>query len=318
MWNLSLILFCAALVHSKQFPIYKLNDANEVPGIGLGTFILKTPYESVYNAIKAGYRYIDTALFFRNEAEVGRAISDAINQGIVTRKELFITGKLWNTYHERDRVELGLRRSLQNLSLSYFDLYEMHTPMAETEDGVFTCTDYVDTWKGMEDLQKKKLVKSIGVANFNSKQINRILANCDVVPAVNEIEVNPSFPNLPLVSYCQQHGIKVIAFSPMGYIVLRQPGGNSKKPYPDDPYLTKLAQKYKKNVYQIVLRYSVDRGFIPIPRSDNPDHMKENLDIFDFKLTQKEVQKINEFDINSRVFDFGQFNNHLHFSFNHP
>ncbi|XP_045518035.1 aldo-keto reductase AKR2E4-like isoform X2 [Pieris brassicae] len=272
-----LTLLSASLLVSVDGCKKKLNDGNEIPDFAFGTFKLKTPTQSIRRAIEAGYRLIDTAAFYANEEEIGKGIRDVIERGIVTRAELFISGK---------------------------------------SEGENICLDYVKTWRGMENAQKLGLARSIGVSNFNSKQINRILTLCDVPPAVNEIEVNPTYPNLALVAYCKVNNIAVMAYSPFGYMVPRRYDLEDYSPPKfNDPYFVKLAHKYGKKTSQIAMRYLIDRNVIPIPRSDNPTHIQENIDVYDFKLTTKEVSTINTYDINTKVYELGFLRNNVFYSF---
>ncbi|CAH4027676.1 aldo-keto reductase AKR2E4-like isoform X1 [Pieris brassicae] len=311
-----LTLLSASLLVSVDGCKKKLNDGNEIPDFAFGTFKLKTPTQSIRRAIEAGYRLIDTAAFYANEEEIGKGIRDVIERGIVTRAELFISGKLLNTNHSKEQVIPALKLSLKKLGLEYLDMYLIHSPMATTSEGENICLDYVKTWRGMENAQKLGLARSIGVSNFNSKQINRILTLCDVPPAVNEIEVNPTYPNLALVAYCKVNNIAVMAYSPFGYMVPRRYDLEDYSPPKfNDPYFVKLAHKYGKKTSQIAMRYLIDRNVIPIPRSDNPTHIQENIDVYDFKLTTKEVSTINTYDINTKVYELGFLRNNVFYSF---
>ncbi|XP_038216188.1 aldo-keto reductase AKR2E4-like [Zerene cesonia] len=260
----------------------------------------RTTRKHIIWAIEAGFRHIDTAKMYENEEEVGKGIADLIQRGVVKREDIFVTTKLLNTNNSRDEVVPELKGSLQRLGLDYVDLYLIHSPMAITGSGKFLCTDYVEVWRGMEEAKRMNLAKSIGISNFNSRQINRILSNCNVVPAVNEIEVNPTFANMPLVSYCQQNGINVMAYTSLGHVV---PRGfiEDLPPSMDDPVLVGMAKRYNKTTIQVVLRYSIDRGMTPIVRSQNKCHIEENINVFDFRLSQKDVYRISEYDLYEKV-----------------
>ncbi|XP_045503255.1 aldo-keto reductase AKR2E4-like [Colias croceus] len=293
-----------------------LNDGNLIPTIAYGTDT-KTTREHIIWAVEAGFRHIDTAKMYENEEEVGKGIADLIHRGVIKREDIFITTKLLNTNNSRDEVVPELKGSLQRLGLDYVDLYLIHSPMAETGSGEFLCTDYVEVWRGMEEAKSLKLAKSIGISNFNSRQINRILSNCNVVPAVNEIEVNPTYANMPLVSYCQQHGINVMAYTSLGHVA---PRGfiEDLPPSMDDPVLVGMAKKYNKTSIQVVLRYSIDRDLIPIVRSQNKSHIEENINVFDFRLTQKEIYRINEYDVYTKVHPLARYKPHIFYSFYEP
>ncbi|XP_068623937.1 aldo-keto reductase AKR2E4-like isoform X1 [Battus philenor] len=306
---------------AAQAPVKLLSDGNKIPIIALGTAGSKEDVarmrQAVYWAIEAGYRHIDTAELYGNEVEVGQGIADAIKNGLVMREELFVTTKLWNNHHNRDIVIPALQDSLKRLGLDYVDLYLIHTPIAQKSDGQYEDIDYLETWRGMEAAQKLGLTKSIGVSNFNSEQLGRILSNCEIKPVVNEIEVNPTLTQVPLVSYCRSVGVEVMSYSPFGFMVSRNKL-DTPPPKFDDPDLVKIAQKYGKSTSQIVLRYLIDRGTIPIPKSTNKERIKKNIDIFDFQLNEDEVATINKFNKNQRVIEFDDWKNHPNYPFHKP
>ncbi|XP_046972643.1 aldo-keto reductase AKR2E4-like [Vanessa cardui] len=166
--------------------------------------------------------------------------------------------------------------------------------------------DYLDVWKGMEDMKRLKLARSIGVSNFNSSEINRILVNSDTVPSVNQIEINPTYTDLELVAYCQSLNITVLSYAPFGFMVPRPFVNNPTNSTFEEPVLVKLAKKYGKKTNQVVLRYLIDRGTIPIPKSVNKERIKSNIDVFDFSLTSEEIYSINELNENAKVYNFDQ------------
>ncbi|XP_068623931.1 uncharacterized protein [Battus philenor] len=289
-----------------KVPVKSLNDGNMIPILALGTYgtdedIIRMR-QAIFWAIEAGYRHIDTAEYYRNEEEIGKGIADAIKGGLVTREELFITTKVWTNHSARENVVPALRGSLRRLGLDYVDLYLIHSPVSRKDDGSFANIDYLETWLGMEDAKKLGLTRSIGISNFNRDQISRVLENCEIKPAVNQIEVNPTLTQEDLISYCKSVDIQVTAYSPFGFMVHR----NNNNPIPpslDDPVLTKIANKYGKNTTQVVLRYLIDRGTIPIPKSTTKERIRKNIDIFDFSLTKEEIDTINKFNKNVRVFE---------------
>ncbi|CAG4932193.1 unnamed protein product [Colias eurytheme] len=312
-------IYC--MKQGPSIPFLSLNDGNKLPTMSFGTYLLKGEVgrQSVIRAVESGLRFIDTAAYYDNEEDVGAAIADLIQRKVVTREEIFVSTKLWGTRHARDQVVPALKESLQRLGLDYVDLYLIHSPMAVSENGTFLCTDYLETWQGMEEAKKLGLAKSIGVSNFNSRQINRIIAYGNIVPAVNQIEGNPSFPNIPLVAYCQQKGIVVMIYSPMGFLVPRGRGQEEPiGPSINDTVLVGIAQKYGKTVIQVILRYQVDRGGIPITRTQNPEHLKENINIFDFSLTDNDIARINEMDVDGKVFTLALYRHHLHYGIYTP
>ncbi|XP_055591538.1 aldo-keto reductase family 1 member B1-like [Uranotaenia lowii] len=199
-------------------PTVTLNNGLKMPVIGLGTWLSRDGegLEAIKTAIDAGYRHFDTACLYQNEKEVGQAIREKIAEGVVKRADVFVTTKLWNTHHDPDKVEGAFNRSLEKLGLDYIDLYLMHTPMGykfeswEPEDPdadtvpEFTTVDFVDTWRAMEKLLDTGKVKSIGVSNFNSEQVARIVNECKVVPVTNQVECNPALNQRRLTEFCRK------------------------------------------------------------------------------------------------------------------
>ncbi|XP_073948138.1 aldo-keto reductase AKR2E4-like [Choristoneura fumiferana] len=283
-------------------PLKELNDGNKMPMLALGTHNMtgSSAFKAVVSAIEAGYRHIDTAVLYENEPNIGEAVADVIKRGLVKREDLFITTKLWNDKHSHEDVVPALREALQRLKMDYVDLYLIHFPIGEKGNDKLSDIDYLETWKGMEDAKKLNLTKSIGVSNFNSEQVGRIIANSNIKPAVNQIEVNPTLTQDVLVAYCQKQGIVVMAHSPFGFMVYRETL-DSPPPKANDPVLTKIANKYGKTTFQVVLRYLFERGTAPVPKSADKQRQAENINIFDFKLTEEEIADISKFNKNVRV-----------------
>lgn len=292
----------------------KLNNGMEMPIIGLGTWQSPTTevYEAVRAAIEVGYRHIDCAYCYGNETAVGRAIKDSISDGIVKREELFVVSKVWLTFFTRERVRVGLKRSLTNLGLDYLDLYLVHWPISlqQVDDKIFPAdvngyaidghVDYLDTWKGMEDVLRDGLVRSIGVSNFNSEQIARILSNSNIKPVTNQVESHPYLSQQKLLQFCRERSIPLTAYSPLG-----NPGSSyntnvSKKNVLEDKLVTNLAAKYKKSPGQILIKFQAQRGVIVIPKSVNRHRIIENIQIFDFELTADEITALENLDIGYR------------------
>ncbi|KAJ8921996.1 hypothetical protein NQ315_008634 [Exocentrus adspersus] len=323
-----------------RVPTIKFNNGFNFPVLGLGTwknvapqaelFVFQSPpgqvTQAVKDAIDCGYRHIDCAHFYQNEHEVGEAIKQKISEGIVKRDDLFITSKLWCTYMKPSLVEPTLKRTLKNLDLEYLDLYLIHWPCALKEgddlrpfgpDGekfVFSDVDYVDTWKAMEEVHKKGLTKSIGVSNFNKRQLERLLQSATIVPATNQIECHPYLNQKKLIAYCKSKGITVTAYSPLG---------SPDRPWakPGDPILTQdpkiiaIAKKYNKTPAQVVLRYLIQIGTVPIPKSVTKSRIQENINVFDFELKPEDVAVIDTFDCNGRVCGFVEAFGHPHHPF---
>ncbi|XP_064075792.1 aldo-keto reductase family 1 member B1-like isoform X2 [Vanessa tameamea] len=297
---------------ATKIPLIKLSNGKTLPQIGIGTWKSKPGEvtQAVKDAIDVGYRHIDCAFVYGNEKEVGEAITEKIAEGVIKREDLFITSKLWNTFHRPDLVRGALLQTLKNLNLKYLDLYLVHWPQAYKEDGElfpadeagkiqFSDVDYVDTWKALEPLAKEGLVKSLGISNFNSKQIERLLEHATIKPVMNQVECHPYLSQRRLQEFCEARGIKLTAYSPLG-----SPDRPWAKPddpqLMDDPKLKEIANRIGKTVAQVLIRYQIERGNIVIPKSVNKSRIASNFDVFDFKLSPEDVQLINTFDCNGR------------------
>ncbi|XP_042900324.1 aldo-keto reductase family 1 member B1 [Parasteatoda tepidariorum] len=291
----------------KLAPKIKLNNGMEMPLIGLGTWKSKPGevFEAVKCAIQCGYRHIDCALAYENEEEVGNAIKEKIADKTVTRQDIFVTTKAWNTFHRREKVIESCKRSLKDLQLDYVDLFLIHWPIAYKEgDELFpedenneTLTeniDFIETWKGMEECYDKGLVKAIGLSNFNSEQIRRVLDVCKIKPVVLQIECHPYLNQNKLIEFCKSNDIAVTAYSPLG-----SPDRPWNKPDEpcllDDERIKKLAEKYNKTPAQILLRFNVQREVVVIPKSVTEERIIGNFKNFDFALTQDEMIKVASF-----------------------
>ncbi|XP_023716709.1 aldo-keto reductase family 1 member B1 isoform X2 [Cryptotermes secundus] len=282
----------------------------------------------VKDAIDAGYRHFDTALFYMNESEVGAAIRAKIAEGVIKREDVFVTTKLWNTHHRPGVVVDTCKKSLSNLGLDYVDLYLIHWPFGfqEGEDGrpkdennklIFSDVDYVDTWKAMEECVKQGLTKSIGFFNFNSQQIQRVLDIATIKPVVNQVECHPYLNQTKLIEFCREKGIQITAYSPFAGPTSIAPLHKGESPEPlKDPKIKELADKYNKTVAQVILKYLVQLGVVPIPKSSNKKRLLENIDIFDFELRPEDVSVMNSLNRNNRICDFIQVKEHKHYPFN--
>lgn len=283
----------------------------------------------IKHAIDQGYRHIDTALFYQNEVQVGQAIREKIADGTVKREEIFLVTKLWNTYHDPTKVEDGCRISLANLGLDYIDLYLMHTPMGSkyTGDGFanympkdadgnidFSDVDYLDTWKAMEQLVGKGLVKSIGVSNFNSEQVERVLNEGSIKPVTNQVECGPTLNQKELTKFCKDRGVTITAYTPLGRMQPITPDG-PKAAVQDDRVIA-IAEKYGKTTAQVILRYLIQLGVMPIPKSANKDRVVQNISIFDFELTADDMAVIETFNSGERAVPFSMSTKHKYFPFN--
>ncbi|XP_013176901.1 PREDICTED: aldo-keto reductase AKR2E4-like [Papilio xuthus] len=305
---LILTLMDTALCDSNdggKAPRILLNDGNTMPVFGLGTFLgfdengQKQVKDSevelpVMWALNSGYRLIDTASLYYNEEQVGRGIQ----KSTVPRENVFIVTKLG--LNEQRHVLDALRASLARLNTSYVDLYLIHNPVAlKADHSGFDVVDYVDTWRSMEEAKSLGLAKSIGISNFNISQIDRLLENCQIKPAVLQVEVNLNLAQNKLIEHVKKENIAVMAYTPFGGLFSKNPG--PPPPRKDHPALVKLANKYKKTTPQIVLRYLVQRGVIPIPKTVHKERVEENIDIFDFELTPEEMKLLAEFNKDYRT-----------------
>ncbi|XP_048516219.1 aldo-keto reductase family 1 member B1-like [Athalia rosae] len=292
-----------------KIPAVKFYNGAEVPILGLGTW-RSAPGEvtqAVKDAIDIGYRHIDGAHFYGNEKEIGEAIRSKIEEGVIKREDIFYTGKLWNTFHRPGAVEPALRTTLDDLGFDYVDLYLIHWPFAYKEGAdpnpkdangklVFADYDYVDTWKAMEDIHEKGLAKNIGVSNFNKEQLERLLKTAKIKPVTNQVECQPYLAQFELSGYCKSKGIVLTAYRPIGGL-----GKPWEPKLREDPEIARIAKKYNKTISQILLRYQVDRSHVVIPKSVNKSRIKENFEIFDFELSEQDVDLINSLNRDLRL-----------------
>ena len=253
-----------------------LNDGNKIPAVGFGVFLIPNDgptYDAVLSALKAGYRHIDTAAAYYNEADVGKAIKDS---GI-PREEIFITSKLWLQDYGYEAAQKGLETSLRNLGVDYIDLYLLHQPYG----------DVAGAWKALEDAKAAGKIKSIGVSNMTPKIWNSFVPQFATLPAVNQVECNPFFQQKELRALLAKDDVKIEAYQPLGH-------GN--EGLLNHPAIVKLAEKYGKNAGQIILRFEVQDGLIVLPKSTNPGRIAGNIDIFDFELTADEMDALRALD----------------------
>lgn len=258
-------------------PTVRLNDGNAIPQIGLGTWPLDDAQvaKAVVSAVELGYRHVDTAYRYGNEAGVGQGVRDCG----VPREELFITTKLDGTHQGRDRAVEGLEGSLKRLGLDYVDLLLIHWPLPQRNE-------FVSTWETFERLQAEGKVRSIGVSNFKPSHLERLLEETSVVPAVNQIQISPSITRIDERAFNGNHGIATESYSPLG----------AGRDLLNAPVLAAIGKKHGKTPGQVVLRWHVQEGLVAIPKSANPLRMKENLDVFDFALDHDDLSAIATLD----------------------
>lgn len=260
----------------------KLNNGVEMPWIGLGVFRIEDNKEAervVETALRVGYKHIDTAMYYHNEEAVGKAIR---NSGI-PREEIFVTTKMWNADQRSGKVKEAFEASLKRLNIDYIDLYLIHWPVEGK---------YVETWKKFEEIYQTGKVKAIGVSNFKQHHLETLAKESTITPAVNQIELHPYLIQENDLSYCKKAGIRTEAWS--------QFAANQTGLF-DEKILVDLSDKYAKSPAQIILRWDYQRGVVTIPKSANENRMKQNLDIFDFSLTDEEIKNINSLNKNFRV-----------------
>ena len=261
-----------------------LNSGYEMPVIGLGTWTLDddAAENSVYNALKSGMRLIDTARYYGNEVGVGRGLKKAIDDGIVSRGDVFITSKIYGGNYERAKGIID--EALNDLDVEYIDLLLIHQPGADDE-GVY---------KAMEEAVKDGRLRSIGISNYYTKeQVDEVLSFAAITPAVIQNENHLYYQNTELQDYVSQYGIVVESWYPFGG------RGNTSDHFNNDVIL-ELAEKYNKTSAQIILRWHLQAGYIVIPGSSNPEHIAENFDVFDFELSEEDMRKIHALDRQER------------------
>jgi 2,5-diketo-D-gluconate reductase A len=257
-------------------PAFRLNDGNTIPQLGYGVWRVSNEEAVTYvgEAIKAGYRSIDTAAIYENEEGVGQAIAAAD----VARSDLFITTKLWNDKRSHDAALAAFDQSLKRLKLDYIDLYLIHWP------GI-SGAGYVDAWRALSRLKEEGRVKSIGVSNFMVPHLQRLIDVTGIVPTVNQIELHPRFQQKELRAFNAQHNIATESWAPLGQGSLVT-----------DEKLSAIGRKYGKTPAQVILRWHLHNGFIAIPKSVTPSRIRENIDIFDFTLDADDMRTIEAMD----------------------
>ena len=259
-------------------PNSTLNDGNTIPQLGFGVFQIepKETAEAVREALRIGYRHIDTAEMYGNE----RGVGEAIRASGLDRGDVFVTSKLNNAFHEPDDARRAFDRTLSELGFDYVDLFLIHWPLPTLYDG-----DFVSTWKTLEEFHDDDRARSIGVSNFQIEHLERLAAETDTVPAVNQIEVHPYLTNESGREYGKEHGIATEAWSPIAQGAVL-----------DDPTVTQIAERVGKTPAQVVLRWHIQRGDIVFPKSVTPSRMRENFDLFDFELESSDIDEISALD----------------------
>ncbi|MGW4502179.1 aldo/keto reductase [Micromonospora sp. NPDC004336] len=263
---------------ANAIPDISLNDGNTIPQLGFGVFQIdpKDTVAAVRKALEVGYRHIDTAEMYGNEAEVGRAIRESG----VDRDEVFVTSKLNNGFHRPDDARKAFESTLAALRMDHVDLFLIHWPLPTRYDG-----DFVATWRTLEEFRRDGRARSIGVSNFQVAHLERLAAEADTVPAVNQVEAHPYFGNERVRAYGRAHGIPTEAWSPIaqGKVL-------------GDPTVVDVAEQVGRTPAQVVLRWHVQRGDIVFPKSTTPERIEENFRIFDFELDDAAMERITGLD----------------------
>jgi 2,5-diketo-D-gluconate reductase A len=267
---------------SSPVPSVTLNNGVEIPQLGLGVFQVDPAATKriTLDALEVGYRHIDTAEMYRNEAEVGQAV----RQSSIERADIFVTSKLNNPFHRPDQVRSAFQGTLDALDIGYVDLFLIHWPLPHSD------VDYLATWKAMEGLLDGGLVRAIGVSNFQIAHLQRLLDGASIVPAVNQIELHPYLTQDELRDFDRAHGIATEAWSPIarGKVL-------------DDPVVTALAADIGRTPAQVVLRWQLQRGEIIFPKSNSRSRIEENFALFDFALTEEQIAAVSALNRDERI-----------------
>ena len=261
-----------------------LNNGVKMPWFGLGVFKVEEGEElvnAVKTAINYGYRSIDTASIYGNEAGVGEGIREGIREAGIDREDLFITSKVWNADLGYESTLSAYEESLQKLGLDYLDLYLIHWPVEGK---------YKEAWRALETLYKEGKVKAIGVSNFHIHHLEELLKDASVIPMINQVEYHPQLTQKELKAFCSKHQIQLEAWSPLMQGELL-----------DNPVLEEIAKNYGKTVAQVILKWDLQNGVVTIPKSTKPHRIMENASIFDFALTEDDMRRINDLNQNKRV-----------------
>ncbi|KPM03624.1 aldehyde reductase-like protein 1 [Sarcoptes scabiei] len=289
---------------NKTIPSVCLNNGITIPILGLGTYKIQDEQAEriVLKAIELGYRHFDTAYYYQNLQPIGRAIRQAIQNGTIKREDLFITTKVWPTWYGPGRVEASVSNMLRESGLEYFDLVLLHWPMAliesntemipchqSTNKAIFGKDDFVDTYYELENVQRKGSTRSIGVSNFNQKQLERLLKSATIVPVTNQVECHLYLAQNDLKNFCSEHRISLTAYCPLG----NRPGSSSLL---ENEVIKSIAKELRKTSAQIAIKWLVQRNIIAIPKTSDPKRLEENLNVFDFELDPNQMERLNRLD----------------------
>ncbi|OMJ07398.1 putative NAD(P)H-dependent D-xylose reductase xyl1 [Smittium culicis] len=311
-----------------------LSSGHKMPLVGFGLW--KVPRnackDTVVQAIKSGYRLLDSAADYGNEIEVGQGIKEAIDQGIVTRSELFITSKLWCTHHRKEHVRLALEKTLSDLGVDYLDLYLIHFPISvkyvpieerypaafffdpEKKSVVIDPVPYQETWQAMEQIASEGKARSIGVSNLGADLLMDVLSYAKIKPAVFQMELHPYLSRKQLVEFTQKNGIAITAYSSFGDASYQSIGmvnqGDSFVPLLEHKVILDIAKHHNVTSAQVLLRWAVQQNIAVIPKSSNPERIVLNTQVFDFTLTESQMKSIDGLNQNIRFNDPAKFLNY--------
>lgn len=256
---------------------FTLSNGVEIPAVGYGTYLTSEKDDgTVAAALAAGYRHFDTASFYGTE----QALGDALKAAGVPREELFLTSKLWKDEMGYENALAAFERSLQKLGTDYLDLYLIHWPRTDDLTAEWRQLDH-DTWRALEELYRAGRVRAIGVSNFLPHHLRNLMETAEIAPMVNQIEFHPGYPQTWNVEFCKAHGILPEAWSPLGRTRVLQ-----------DERLAGIAAKYGKTVAQLCVRFALQCGVVPLPKSSSPARMQANLDVFDFVISDEDMDRI--------------------------